>query len=85
MKSSITIAAIAIMASGVVAAPAIDYTPKGGWGSVDYSHVDYSKVDWSKVRILRHLLLFPTYIRLWVPELCIYGTDHSSSRSCKAV
>lgn len=54
MKSSIAIPVIAVFASGISAAPAIDYTPKGGWDSVDWSKVDYSKtdysdVDWSKV------------------------------------
>ncbi|KAH8195790.1 hypothetical protein TruAng_010033 [Truncatella angustata] len=50
MKSFTAISLITAMAATVTAAPApIDYTPPGGWGSVDYSKVDYSNVDWSKV------------------------------------
>ncbi|KAM0819670.1 hypothetical protein AB5N19_05486 [Seiridium cardinale] len=50
MKSSTTIAIITALAAGVAAAPApIDYTPPGGWDSMDYSKVDFSKIDYSKV------------------------------------
>ncbi|KAI1853667.1 hypothetical protein JX265_003999 [Neoarthrinium moseri] len=50
MKSTTISFAIGALAATVAAAPtAIDYTPPGGWGSVDYSNVDYSKVDFTKV------------------------------------
>ncbi|KAF4550002.1 Hypothetical protein D9617_19g103070 [Elsinoe fawcettii] len=46
-----TAAIIASLAAIAAALPTgeIDYTPKGGWGSVDYSKVDWSKVDWNKI------------------------------------
>lgn len=50
MKSFITIPIIAALASSVASAPApADYTPPGGWRSVDYSKFDWSKVDWPRV------------------------------------